>query len=175
MQAMPESSKRNISHLVWWVLAVLILDQVSKLAVIHRIRPDESITVLNGFFNLVHIRNRGMAFGIMNRPDMAFSFYLLVGAGLTAVLFLLIWFFRLKTKDRLITWGISLILGGALGNMVDRFRFREVVDFLDFHIGAYHWPAFNIADSAITMGTVLIGISLVFNGPSHDKKKLIPL
>jgi len=98
-----------------------------------------------------------------------------VGAGLTAVLFLLIWFFRLKTKDRLITWGISLILGGALGNMVDRFRFREVVDFLDFHIGAYHWPAFNIADSAITMGTVLIGISLVFNGPSHDKKKLIPL
>lgn len=153
--------------MIWPALAVILLDQASKLAVIHGLRIHESVTVIAGFFNLVHVRNRGMAFGLMNRPDINFGFYILLCASLTAIVVLLIWFFRLKQDNTRITVGLSLILGGAVGNLIDRLRFREVIDFLDFYLGSYHWPAFNVADSAITAGTFLVAISLLFQPKSH--------
>ena len=153
--------------MIWPALMVILLDQASKLAVTHGLRIHESVTVIAGFFNLVHARNRGMAFGIMNRPDINFGFYILLCASLTAIVLLLIWFFRLKHDNTRITVGISLILGGAVGNLIDRLRFRAVIDFLDFYLGSYHWPAFNVADSAITVGTFLVAISLLFQPKSH--------
>jgi signal peptidase II len=149
--------------MVWPALAVLLLDQLSKLAIVHGLQVYESVTVLKGFFNLVHIRNRGMAFGIMNRPDVDLPFYILLAATIGAVVLLLVWFFTLKQTAGRTILGLSLILGGAIGNLIDRIRFREVIDFLDFYVGPYHWPAFNVADSAITVGTFLVAISLIFH------------
>jgi signal peptidase II len=148
-------------------LSVVALDQVTKWYVVHRLKMHETIRVVPGFFDLVHIRNRGMAFGLLNGPHIDFRFWLLLMASLTAIAILLVWFFRLKRRDALTTLGISLILGGAIGNMVDRIRYQEVVDFLDFYFGRYHWPAFNVADAAITCGTFLLAITLLFRKPRH--------
>ncbi|MBW1828662.1 MAG: signal peptidase II [Deltaproteobacteria bacterium] len=148
--------------MIWPALVIIIVDQISKLAVMNSLRIHESVSVIAGFFNLVHVRNRGMAFGFLNRPDINFGFYLLVAASFVAIVFLLIWFIKLKESDPLTVLALSLILGGAVGNLIDRLRFREVVDFLDFYVGDYHWPAFNVADSAITVGAILIGITIFF-------------
>jgi len=153
--------------MIWPALTVVLLDQISKYVVLKNLRLHESVPVVAGFFNLVHIRNRGMAFGLMNRPDFNFGFYFLVIATLGAIILLLFWFFKLRRDGNRITLGLSLILGGALGNLIDRLRFREVIDFLDFYLGTYHWPAFNIADSAITVGTFLVVISLFFQRSSN--------
>jgi signal peptidase II len=149
-------------------LVVVILDQVSKAIITGALRLHESIPVILGFFNLVHVRNRGMAFGLMNRSHADAAFWLLVGASCIAVGLLLFWFFRLKESDTRMTLGLSLILGGAIGNLIDRLRFRDVVDFLDVFWGTYHWPAFNVADAAITVGTFWVAISLIFRPSSAD-------
>ena len=148
--------------MLWPALAIVLLDQISKMVVVYSLRLHESVPVLTGFFNLVHTRNRGMAFGLMNRPDINFGSYLLMAASFVAIVLLLVWFFKLRDEDKRITLGLSLILGGAVGNLIDRIRLREVIDFLDFYLGPYHWPAFNVADSAITVGTFLVAISFVF-------------
>jgi signal peptidase II len=158
--------KKHYHLMAWPALVVIIVDQISKWVVMNNLMVHDSVPVLEGFFNLVHVRNRGMAFGLMNRPGIDFAFYFLVAASLMAIAFLLVWFFKLKDGDKRLIVGLSLILGGAVGNLIDRFRFHEVIDFLDFYLGGYHWPAFNIADSAITVGTFLVAISLIF----HHKK-----
>ena len=155
--------------MAWPALTIIVLDQISKWAVIRSLRVHESVPVVTGFFDLVHVRNRGMAFGIMNRPGFDFAFYFLVAASLAAVALLLVWFFRLKEDDNRLTLGLSLILGGAVGNLIDRIRLREVIDFLDFYLGQYHWPTFNIADSAITVGTFLVAICLIFKSKKVPK------
>ena len=160
---MNQGLKKRYHLMIWPALAVIALDQISKRAVMNNLRLHESVPVLSGFFDLVHVRNRGIAFGLMNRPGIDFVFYFLVAASLGAIALLLFWFFKLKEgDDNRLTLGLSLILGGAVGNLIDRLRYREVVDFLDVYIGPYHWPAFNLADSAITVGTFLIAISLIF-------------
>jgi signal peptidase II len=149
-------------------LVVVILDQISKAILTGALRLHESIPVIQGFFNLVHVRNRGMAFGLMNRSHADAAFWVLVGASCIAIGLLLFWFFRLKESDTRMTLGLSLILGGAIGNLIDRVRFREVVDFVDVFWGPYHWPAFNVADAAITVGTFWVAISLIFRPSSTD-------
>ena len=149
-------------------LGVVILDQISKAMVTGALRVHESMSLIQGFFNLVHVRNRGMAFGLMNRSHADAAFWFLVGASCIAIGLLLFWFFRLKDDDTRMTLGLSLILGGAIGNLIDRIRFREVVDFLDVFWGSYHWPAFNVADAAITVGTFWVAITLIFRPSSTD-------
>ncbi|MBW2708720.1 MAG: signal peptidase II [Deltaproteobacteria bacterium] len=152
--------------IIWPALLIVGLDQISKIAVLKSLRIYESVPVIEGFFNLVHVRNRGMAFGFLNRPDMNFGFWLLVSATLLAIVLLLVWFHTLKDESNWITLGLSLILGGALGNLIDRLRLHEVVDFLDVYVGTYHWPAFNVADAAITVGAVMVGLNLFFESPA---------
>lgn len=142
-------------------LAVIVLDQVSKYIIARTIPVYGSVTVIDTFFNLVHVRNRGMAFGLLNKPDIGLLFYLTVVASIGAVALLIYWAIRLKNDDRKTALGLSLILGGAIGNMVDRLRFREVIDFLDFYIGSYHWPSFNLADSAITIGILWLALNII--------------
>jgi len=154
--------KRGYIFFIITALVVVILDQVSKIVVAGSIKYYESIPVIDGFLSLVHVRNRGMAFGLMNRPDARFSFYLLVAATVLAIILLIFWFNTLKGGSRRLIFGLSLILGGAIGNLIDRLRLKEVIDFIDFFIGKYHWPAFNIADSAITVGVFWIVINIVF-------------
>ncbi|MFO7738482.1 MAG: signal peptidase II [Desulfatiglandaceae bacterium] len=155
-------------HLMLWpALIIVVLDQITKLAVANRLQVFESVPVVTGFFNLVHVRNRGMAFGLMNRPDIGIASYFLLAASLIAVVLILVWFFKLKEEDNQLTLGLSLILAGAVGNLIDRVRLGEVIDFLDFHLGTYHWPAFNLADAAITVGTVSIALNLIFQRKTH--------
>jgi len=146
-------------------LAVLFLDQISKIAVISNIDLYNSIPVIDGFFSLAHMRNRGMAFGIMNQSTISWKFYLLVIATLVAIGVLVYWLVRLKQEEKKTMFSLSLILGGALGNLVDRIRIQEVIDFLDFSFMGHHWPAFNLADSAISIGVILILIYMLFQKP----------
>jgi len=159
---MPRRIRRNYALIIWPALLIVVLDQLSKLFVVRGLKIHESVPVIEGYFSLVHVRNRGMAFGLMNRVHADFGFWLLVTTSIIAIALLLFWFFRLKDGDMRITLGLSLILGGAVGNLIDRLKFREVVDFLDIFVGSYHWPAFNVADAAITTGTFLIAVSLFF-------------
>ncbi|MBN2060956.1 MAG: signal peptidase II [Deltaproteobacteria bacterium] len=149
-------------------LLIIILDQLSKFLVASHIDYYESVPLINGFFNLVHVRNRGMAFGLMNRPDNDIASKILVFATVAAILFMTFWFYRIRKEDGRLVIGLSLIFGGAVGNLIDRIRLKEVIDFFDFSIGSYHWPAFNLADSAITIGTLWIIIHILFfNGPGR--------
>lgn len=166
---MRQSSGRNYHLIAWPALAVICLDQITKLAVVNSLRLHEALPVITGFFSLVHTRNRGMAFGLMNRPGFDFAYYFLVIASLTAVAIIIFWLFKLKRNERGLTLGLSLILGGALGNLIDRLRLGEVIDFLDFFVGSYHWHTFNIADSAITGGTFLVAAILVFRSKKDVK------
>jgi len=156
--------------LLWPALAVLALDQITKHWIVTRFPVHDTQTLVTGFFSLVHVRNRGMAFGMMNRPEADWSFIILVGATLGAVALLLFWFYRLKPEDKGLALPLSLILGGATGNLLDRVRLGEVIDFLDFHVGPYHWPAFNVADSAITVGTLWLAVTLLFQPRSREKR-----
>jgi len=154
--------KRNYNLLTLPSLTIVILDQLSKFLVVCTIQLHESIPVINGFFNLVHIRNRGIAFGFMNRPGGNLIFTFLITSTIGAIVLLVLWFLRLKNENIGIIFGLSLIIGGAVGNLIDRLRLREVIDFLDFYIGPYHWPAFNVADSAITVGAFWVAINMIF-------------
>ena len=149
--------------MVWPALAIALLDQITKWAVVGTISRYESVSVINGFFSLVHLRNRGMAFGLMNRPDLDFGFYFLTAGSAVAIVLLLAWFFKIREDAYRIIFGLSLILGGAVGNLIDRLRFREVIDFLDFYVGPYHWPTFNVADSAITIGVFWVAFHFIFS------------
>jgi signal peptidase II len=165
--------RRDYIFFIITALAVVIIDQISKIAVAGSIMYYESVPVIDGFLNLVHVRNRGMAFGLMNRPDVQLSFYFLVAATVVAIILLILWFRSLKGESRGLVFGLSLVLGGAIGNLIDRLRLKEVVDFIDFFIGNYHWPAFNVADSAVTVGVFWILINVVFftSPVSQDAEK----
>ncbi len=154
--------KRNYNLLTLPALTIVILDQLSKFLVVSTIQLYETIPVINGFFNLVHIRNRGIAFGLMNRPGGNLIFIFLITSTIGAIVLLVLWFLRLKNENIGLILGLSLIIGGAVGNLIDRLRLREVIDFLDFYIGPYHWPAFNVADSAITVGAFWVAINMIF-------------
>ena len=136
-------------------LAVLTADQASKQAALG-IAPGESLPV-TPFFNLVLVWNRGVSFGLFNHgaplPPVVFIVISLIIA-------LLFGAWLLKAENRMMALSIGAVIGGAIGNVIDRFRFGAVVDFLDFHIAGIHWPAFNVADSAIVVGIALI----VFDG-----------
>lgn len=142
---------------------VIVLDQLTKLLVIHFLHLYESIVVISGFFDLVHVRNRGIAFGLLNHLGATWSSIALSAVTAAAVILLIFWLTRLKEEERWMAFGLSLIIGGALGNLIDRIRLGEVVDFLDLYVGSFHWPAFNIADSAVTVGTFWVALSMIFH------------
>jgi signal peptidase II len=149
---------------VFIALFVVILDQITKMIIRSGLALFEKIQVLP-FFNMVHVRNPGAAFGILN--DLPENVRMPLFALVLIVALVAIFTFLKKTGDKnmLQIFSLSLILGGAIGNSIDRFRFGYVTDFIDFHWFGdprYHWPAFNIADSAITIGVVLILLETLF-------------
>ena len=131
---------------------VLVLDQISKWLIARKFMLGEEQWLVNGVLMFSHVRNPGVAFGMFAQAALAWRlpFFLLVAA---AAVWLLVHIFRYAGHLKLGRVALGLIVGGAIGNLVDRIRFGEVVDFIDVWIGSYHWPTFNIADSAITVGT----------------------
>ncbi|ROR01945.1 signal peptidase II [Desulfosoma caldarium] len=142
-------------------LLILALDQATKAWVLHAMPLYSQKKIIPGFFNLVHVRNTGVAFSIFAGTENPWRVPVL--AALTVVALAVIFFLYRESRpeERVKRVALSLIAGGALGNLVDRVRFGNVVDFLDFYIGPYHWPAFNVADMAVTVGAALLGVSLL--------------
>jgi len=141
---------------------VLLLDRVAKWAVARDIALHDSVTVIPGFFHLTHVQNTGAAFGLFAESSAQWKVGALVSFSVVALVIVsgLLW----KNGHALSTTtiGLSLILGGATGNLWDRMMTGRVVDFLDFYVGSYHWPAFNVADSAIVVGAILLVSEIVF-------------
>jgi signal peptidase II len=147
------SSKRS-SMIPWLGLAaiVVLFDQVSKIAVVKLLAISGSLQITS-FFNLVLAFNKGAAFSFL-ASESGWQRYLFTGISIAASLFLL-YLLKRHAGQKLFCWGVALILGGAVGNLIDRLLYGHVVDFLDFYVGGWHWPAFNVADSAICIGAVL--------------------
>lgn len=142
--------------LAFLTVSTVVLDQASKVQIMHTMRLHESIPIVPEFFSLTYIRNPGAAFGLLASSGQAFR---LVFFGLTSVFALGLLgmiFVRLRQDDWVGQLSIAAILGGAIGNLLDRVRFGEVIDFLDFYINGYHWPAFNVADAAISVGVFFL-------------------
>lgn len=151
--------------------AIVLLDQLTKKIAVENIPAWRSIPVIDGFFNLVHVQNRGAAFGFLNRSDIEWQFWLFSAFTLLAVGLVLYMLRGLKAPG---IWSMSAfgaILGGALGNFIDRLRFRHVIDFLDFYLGEMHWPAFNVADIAICYGVGMFAILTFFPGRAEKTKQ----
>lgn len=143
--------------------AVIIFDQLAKTAILHKLPLYRSVAIIPGFFSLTHIQNPGGAFGFLAGQSSSVRNLIFLAISSLAVC-LILYFYRHTPKTHpLLATGFALIFGGALGNLIDRVRFGQVVDFLDFYIGNYHWPAFNIADSAISVGVAIFLFHLVFN------------
>lgn len=147
-------STARSSMMPWLGIAALliVLDQASKIAITQMFVYGESHAVTS-FFNLVLVYNKGAAFSFL-ASESGWQRYFFTTVGIAAALFI-IYLLKKHAGQRLFSWALSLILGGAIGNVIDRILYGHVIDFLDVHIGGWHWPAFNIADSAICIGAVL--------------------
>jgi signal peptidase II len=149
---------------------VVVFDRLGKWIVDKNIALHESVAVVPGFFHLTHVENRGAAFGLFAESPSEWKIAVLVLFSLVALVVVsaLLW----KNSHAMTTTGVglALILGGALGNLWDRLLSGQVVDFLDFYVGNYHWPAFNLADSAIVVGALLLVTEILFSkSPSEQK------
>ena len=130
-------------------LGVLVLDQALKAVMLGLLPEPGSVRTVTGFFNLVHVRNTGVSFGML-QSDSRLGPWLLAGFAIVVSAALGVWLAR--APSRLLAVALGLTIGGALGNVIDRVRFGAVFDFLDLHAFGWHWPAFNLADSAVTVG-----------------------
>lgn len=138
-------------------LPVVVLDQITKLWIANNLYPADSIVILENFFHIRHIRNTAGAFGSFSWMSMSvFIALTIVAIGLIGYLYA-----KLKQNQYAPMVGLALIVGGAVGNLIDRMRLGSVVDFIDVHYHAHHWPAFNVADSAITVGSVILVVCIV--------------
>ena len=150
-------------------LAVVALDRVTKWTISHRLTLHDSITVIPGFFRIIHTENPGAAFGIFADSPALWKIALLITFSIIALFIVgtLLW----KNSHVMTSTGIglSLILGGAIGNLWDRIVSRHVVDFLLFYVGRYQWPAFNVADSAIVVGAGLLVFEILFAKPASQQ------
>ncbi len=157
--------KKDMNRYVSFLISsgvIVFLDQLSKNIIQRTMRIHESIQVINDFFSLTYIRNRGAAFGLLADKADGFRFIFFLITSVIALFILWYLFLKPFKTDKSAQVSISLIAGGAIGNLIDRIRFGEVVDFLDFYVGNYHWPAFNVADSAITIGIALFFLCNLF-------------
>lgn len=137
------------------MIGVVVVDQLTKMWVMETFVYSETRQVLPGLFNLTYLTNTGVAFGMFAGEENIVRQVFFVAVAVVALVALYFAFRHFKEQGRLFSIAIGLIAGGAIGNLIDRLRHGAVVDFLDFYIKNYHWPAFNLADSAITVGVGL--------------------
>jgi signal peptidase II len=148
--------------------AVLILDQATKAWVLANLPLGGSIPVIPGFFDLTHVHNPGGAFGFLAGMSAEIRSLLFVVVSLLATGLILYFYWQTPVGQRVLAVGLSLLFGGAIGNLVDRVRFGMVVDFLDLYAGDLHWPAFNVADSAISIGVIIFAYHILFCSIRQD-------
>lgn len=146
---------------LWLSLAVLLLDQVTKLWIDSSFTLHERVPVINGFFDLMLAYNKGAAFSFLADQD-GWQRWFFTGLSLAISIVLFIWLRRLPPSHRWTAFAIALLIGGAIGNLIDRIAYGHVVDFLLFYVDPWYWPAFNVADSAISIGVVILIITELF-------------
>jgi signal peptidase II len=149
---------------------IVLLDHVSKYVIKTVFQPYEQLTVIKGFFNIIHVHNSGAIWGIFNNHPNAFLPVLITILSISAFCILCYFFLRLKSDCRLELISLSFIMGGAIGNNIDRIFRGYVIDFIDLHIKSAHWPTFNIADSFIFFGVIFLAVS-IWKGGCLDSKK----
>jgi signal peptidase II len=154
--------------------AVFFLDRVTKYWVESRVATSDTCTVIPGFFSIIHTHNRGAAFGLFSGAQSGWQTLFLVGLSVSAMVLItsLLWRpsgGRLASSRRL-RLGLSLVLGGALGNLYDRLAHGAVTDFLELYVGDFHWPTFNVADSAITIGAALLMLDMLRSRQATQRK-----
>jgi signal peptidase II len=157
----------SISFLL--VLLVIVVDQFTKIWVVKSFVLYESLELIPGFFNLTYLTNKGAAFGFLAGVDSAWRHYFFVVLASVALVMIVFAWRRLHRDHALYGPALACIAGGAIGNVIDRLRLGAVVDFLDFYVAGHHWPAFNVADSAIFVG---VGLFLLGNILEDRQKKL---
>jgi len=145
------------------VLATLCLDRWTKSLVQSRFALNESVSVIDGLFNITYVRNTGVAFGIFSSITSPAKSLLLSLFTIIAATVVVIYSFSTPVRNRLLQMALGCILGGALGNLYDRLRFGYVVDFLELYYRDYHWPSFNVADSAISVGVFMLALEIIRN------------
>ena len=159
---MPESTRNPVLmklriYYLLLILAVFVTDQVTKKLIVANVRLYDSISVLDSFFNIIHIRNIGGAFGIFSWMSDPVRNIIFIAIPAVALACFIVYLFLFSGEGKMANIALALIIGGACGNFVDRVRLGYVVDFLDFHwLDKYHWPAFNAADSSISVGACLL-------------------
>lgn len=141
--------------------AIVALDRLTKWLIETRVSFLDTYRVIPGFFDIVHSQNRGVAFGVFNDSNSEWRTILLIAGSIAAVVVITMMLWKAERLDRKTLWGCALILGGAAGNLVDRVLWGQVTDFLLFHVGDFQWPTFNVADSAIVIGSGLLLLDLL--------------
>ena len=154
---------------VLFVSAVLVLaDQISKTIIVRTMSLYESIPVIQNFFHFTYITNDGMAFGI----EFPFGYFIFSAVSILLTLFLFWYLWSVRNHSIVIRLGLAMIIAGAIGNLIDRLFLGEVIDFLDFMIGNFHWYVFNLADSYVTVGMTLILIDSIILEKKREKAQL---
>lgn len=144
----------NMLKWLWLSLLAIILDQASKLAIAGSMHLYQSIQIMP-YFNLTYVHNTGAAFSFLSDAG-GWQRWFFAGLALLISVVIAVWLARLKQHETLLAIALALVLGGAIGNLIDRLAYGYVIDFLDVYYQTWHWPAFNIADSAITLGVILM-------------------
>jgi len=167
---LPVKAKYELTDLIpaGLAAAVVIVDQITKLWIMASFALHEQQNIIPGFFNLVYVTNTGAAFGFLAGSRNLLRQVFFVTVSIVALIVIVFAYGHLKKQGKIFVYGLGLIAGGAVGNLIDRLRFGSVVDFLDFYLGAHHWPAFNVADSAITIG---VGLFLLGTLLQHQEQQ----
>ena len=154
--------------------SVVLLDQLTKAFVDRFMSLHESRTLIEGLLHLTYVRNRGAAFGLFSDAELPFQSALFSVVSLAALGAIAVYFFRLPDASRLARAALALVIGGAVGNLIDRARLGSVIDFVDVFWGLHHWPAFNVADSAISVGVALLVLDILRapRGQRSEKQSL---
>ena len=156
------------------LLVVLPLDQATKQWIIAHIHYGDRIEIIPGLFNLTHVRNPGGAFSFFANGPLEQRMAFFIGTTLIAVVLLLVFFKQLNHDERLPATALGIVLGGALGNLIDRLLYSEVIDFLDVHLwGGYVWPTFNVGDSAIVVGVGLLMLEILLAGGKEESEEIV--
>ena len=153
-----------------WLLAVVVFDQLTKGLVMAYFGLYELQPVIPGLFNLTYLTNTGAAFGMLAGAQSVWRQVFFVGVAVAAIGVMVFSYRQFHNQGKIFAHAIGLIAGGAVGNLIDRLRFGAVVDFLDFYVGTHHWPAFNVADSAICVGVGLFILGSILY-PSQENEK----
>jgi signal peptidase II len=154
--------ERGVRALYLWISAVIVgLDQATKALVDRWMGLHETREVIDGLVRLTYVRNRGAAFGVLSDAELPNQAFLFAAVSLLALFAIGVYAWRLPTASRLPRLGLALIIGGALGNLIDRIRLGYVIDFVDVYWRTHHWPAFNVADSCISIGVCLLILDML--------------